>query len=117
MDRSLSHAEEQLVRWMLEHGEPSARTFLTQLEKAKATEWRCPCGCASVNFSIDGLPEPSGQFQIVADFIFGVANDLSGAFVFEKGGILAGLEIYGLGGDAPKTLPLPESLRPFPEIK
>jgi hypothetical protein len=113
MDRALSPNEEQLVRWMLEHGEPSARTFLPQLEKATATDWRCPCGCASVNFSIDGLPEPTGQFHIVADFIFGADDDLSGAFVFEKGGILAGLEVYGLGGDAPQMLPLPESLRPF----
>jgi len=32
---------------------------------------------------------------------------------FEKSGVLAGLEVYGLAGEAPKTLPLPESLKPF----
>jgi len=99
---------------MLEHGDPQARAFLSQMEKAKATSWRCPCGCASISLSIDGLPEPSGGLHILADFIFGTDDDLSGAFVFEKNGVLAGLEIYGLAGEAPKALPLPESLRLFP---
>ena len=100
---------------MLEHGTPEAQAFLSQLEKAKATAWHCPCGCASINLSIDGLPEPSGGLHILADFIFGADDDLSlsGAFVFEKSGVLAGLEVYGLAGEAPKTLPLPASLRSF----
>jgi len=98
---------------MLEHGNPEAQAFLPQLEKANATPWRCPCGCASINLSIDGLPEPSGGLHILADFVFGTDADLSGIFVFEQSGILAGLEVYGLATEAPKTLPLPEALRPF----
>src|SRR5208283_5229999 len=112
MDRTLTPDEELLIRWMLEHGTPAAKAFLSQLEKAKATAWRCPCGCASVNLSIDGLPEPSGGLHILADFVFGTDEDLSGAFAFERSGVLAGLEVYGLAGEAPKTLPLPASLRP-----
>ena len=49
----------------------------------------------------------------MADFVFGTDADLSGIFVFEQSGILAGLEVYGLATEAPKTLPLPEALRPF----
>jgi hypothetical protein len=113
MDRSLTLEEEQLIRWMLEHGTSEAQAFVSQLEKAKADAWRCPCGCASVNLLIDGLSEPSGGLHILADFLFGADDDLSGAFVFEKSGVLAGLEVYGLAGEAPKTLPLPASLRPF----
>ncbi len=86
-----------------------------QLENAKATSWRCPCGCASINFAIDDMPEPSGELSIIADFLFGNDDDLSGVFVFEKNGALAGVEVYGLAGEAPRTLPLPESLRPFPK--
>jgi hypothetical protein len=100
---------------MLEHGTSEARAFLVQLEKAKATSWRCPCGCASINLAIDDVPEPSGELHILADFVFGNDDDLSGVFVFEKSGVLAGLEVYGLAGEAPKTLPLPESSRPFPK--
>ena len=113
MNRELSRSEDQLIRWMLEHGTSEARAFLVQLEKAKATSWRCPCGCASIDLVIGGTPEPSGGLHILADFVFGKENDLSGIFVFEKSGLLAGLEVYGLAGEAPKVLPLPESLRPF----
>jgi hypothetical protein len=98
---------------MLEHGAPEALAFLPQLERAKATPWQCPCGCASINLSIDGLAEPSGGLHVLADFVFGTAVDLSGIFVFEKSGMLAGLEVYGLAAEAPKILPVPEVLRPF----
>jgi hypothetical protein len=113
MNRQLSSAEMELIRWMLQHGNPGAQEFIAQLSKAEVTPWRCPCGCTSINLSVDDAPEPTGAFRILADFIFGTEEDLSGVFVFEKGGILAGLEVYGLAGDAPKTLPLIESLRPF----
>jgi hypothetical protein len=117
MNRELTATEMHLVRWMLEHGGPEAEAFLSQLEKAQVTPWRCACGCASFNLSIQGLPEPSGKYHPVADFIFGPDDDLSGIFVFELSGVLAGVEVYGLTGDAPKSLPLPESLRPFPKAK
>jgi hypothetical protein len=113
MDRPLTAEEAYLIRWMLEHGSPEARAFLSQLERAKATAYRCRCGCASINLSIEGLPEPSGGLHILADFIFGDDDNLSGAFVFQQSGVLAGLEVYGLAGEAPKTLPLPASLRPI----
>jgi hypothetical protein len=113
MNRQLTSAEEQLIRWMLEHGNSEAQAFLPQLDNAEVTPYRCPCGCASVNLSIDGATEPSGTFRILADFIFGTDDDLSGIFAFEKGGVLAGLEVYGLASDAPKSLPPIESLRLF----
>ena len=116
-NRPLTAAEEHLIRWMLEHGEPEVRAFLPQLEKAQATAWRCPCGCASINLSVEGFPEPSGGLHPIADFVFGTDEDLSGIFVFEQSGVLAGLEVYGLAGDAPKSLPSPESLRPFSDAK
>jgi hypothetical protein len=51
--------------------------------------------------------------NVIADFVFGTEQDLSGIFVFEIDGILAGMEVYGLAGEAPQTLPPVESLRPF----
>jgi hypothetical protein len=115
MNRQLTSAEEQLIRWMLENGNPEARAFLPQLEKAQVTPTRCPCGCASIELSIDGFPEPWGGLHVLADFIFGSGGDLSGIFVFEKSGVLAGLEVYGLAGDAPKALPSSDSLKPLSE--
>ena len=70
MKRPLTAAEADLIRWMLEHGAPEARAFLPQLQKAQVTPWRCSCGCASIHFSVDGLPEPSGGVHPIADFLF-----------------------------------------------
>jgi hypothetical protein len=111
-DRPLTIDEYQLTRWMLEHGTPEARTFLPQLEQARVVS-RCPCGCASIDFAIGGKDRPMGNMQILADFLFGGDNDLSGAFDFAMSGLLAGLEVYGLPVEAPKVLPLPEALRPL----
>ena len=98
---------------MLEHGRPEASAFLPQIEQLSATDWRCPCGCASINLSVVGAPEQKGGLHIIADFLFDNKTDLSGIFVYEKQGFLAGLEVYGLAGDAPKVLPPPDALRPF----
>ena len=114
-NRELTSEERHLVRWMLEHGEADARMFLPQLERAQVLPTRCPCGCASIDFSIEGLPKPEGGLRPIADFVFGTGGELSGIFVFEQSGVLAGLEVYGLAGDAPRTLPSPDVLRPFAE--
>jgi hypothetical protein len=98
---------------MLEHGGADARQYLPQLERATVLPYRCPCGCASMNFSIGGQPKPSGPLHPLADFVFGEGAELSGLSVFEQAGVLAGLEVYGMAGDAPKTLPSPEALHPF----
>jgi hypothetical protein len=115
--RPLTAEEAELIRWMLENGEPEGKLLLPHLEKARATSWRCPCGCASINLSIEEFSESSGNLRIVSDFIFGNDADLSGIFVFERNGVLAGLEVYGLAGDAPKSLPSPDSLRDFPRTE
>src|SRR5580693_5152312 len=115
MNRPMLIEEKNLVRWMLEHGKPEAKNFLSQLDKAEVTPWRCPCGCASINFLIPGHPAPSGGLHPLADFIFGNDENLSGIFVYEQNGVLAGLEVYGLAGDAPRLLPSSNSLRSFPK--
>jgi hypothetical protein len=112
-NRELTSEERRLVGWMLEHGGPDAEKFIPQLERAQVLPTRCPCGCASIDFSMDGRPQPGGGLRAVADFVFDSGDEMSGVFVFEQSGVLAGLEVYGLGGDAPKTLPHPDSLRPF----
>jgi len=113
-DRPLSPEERSLTLWMLEHGRPESATFLPQLDRARVVS-RCPCGCASVDFAIDGKQPPLGKdMQMLGDFLFGDEKDLCGAFVFARGGLLAGLEVYGLAVDAPTILPAPAALRPVP---
>jgi hypothetical protein len=112
MSRRLSPDEDRLIRWMLQNGNPEAKSFIAQLDRAEVMPWHCPCGCASINFLIDGHSAPSGKLHILADFLFGSEDELSGVFIFENEGILAGLEVYGLAGEAPKILPSTQSLRP-----
>ncbi len=112
-NRQLTGHERRLVRWMLEHGGPESAAYLPQLELAEVTPWRCPCGCASINFHIRDQPDASPGVHPIADFVFGDGENLSGIFLFENDGILSGLEVYGLSGEAPASLPEPEALRPF----
>jgi hypothetical protein len=112
-NRPLTDHERRLVRWMLEHGNPEAAGFLPQLELAEVTPWKCPCGCPSITFRIRGRPKAPPGVHPIGDFVFGESDKPSGIFVYEKDGILSGLEVYGLAGGAPKTLPELEELRPF----
>jgi len=60
--------------------------------------------------------EPSGGLRILGDYVFGSDADLAGVFIFERGGVLSGMEVYSLAqDDAPRHLPDPGSLRPFQE--
>ena len=111
-ERPLSAAEYRLARWMLEHGGAEAQSFLPQLDHARVAS-RCPCGCASIDFEVAGHPRPAGGLRVLGDFLYGGESDLCGAFIFERDGVLAGIEVYGLAGDAPKALPEPGALRPF----
>jgi hypothetical protein len=49
----------------------------------------------------------------VADFLCGHGDDQSGIFVYEQRGVLAAVEVYGLAGDAPKTLPTRDMIHAF----
>ena len=111
--RPLTDTERSLARWMLENGGPDALSYLSQLEVAEATTWRCECGCASFNFKIPGRPEAPPGVRILGDFVFGSQAELCGVFIFASQGTLRGVEVYGLAGDAPSSLPQPASLRPF----
>ena len=115
-DRALSADECSLVRWMLEHGVSHASSFLPQLEKARVAA-RCPCGCASIDFAIATERVPiSGAMDILADYVWedGEGHKF-GAFVFARGGLLAGLDLYSVDGAVrPSWLPKPEQLTELP---
>lgn len=107
--RPLTEQERRLACWMLEHGRSS------QLDIAEVTAWRCPCGCASIHFQVRGHKVAPPGVHILADFLFGKEGELYGAFIYESAGLLSGLEVYGLSGEAPKDLFAPEDLRPYGE--
>jgi hypothetical protein len=108
--RPLSDVERRLSRWMLENGTPEAAAYLSQLEVAEATPWRCPCGCASFNFKVKDMPAAPPGVHVLGDFVFYDGANIAGAFIYSSNGILSGLEVTGMAGDAPKVLPDPSQL-------
>jgi hypothetical protein len=114
-DRPLTEREASLVRWLLEHGIPRATDYLPQLDRAWVAS-RCYCGCASIDFAIAGVvPPPGDGIGILADYEWkGPRGEMFGVFVFERGGLLAGLEVWSQDGLAEaKSLPSTELLRPI----
>jgi hypothetical protein len=112
-NRPLTDAEKDLARWMLGHGTEEAKQYLDQLELAEVTPWRCRCGCASIDFQIKGHAEAPPGAQILGEFRLNDGAYPSGIFIYASGGLLKGIDVYGLAGDAPRVLPRPEDLSPF----
>lgn len=108
-DRPLTAKEVRLARWMLENGEPDGRDYVHQLESARVVS-RCPCGCATIDLEVEGLPPARGISRILGEFSFLQGDDESVIFIYADRGVLGGIEVYGLTGDSPRDLPARESL-------
>jgi len=109
-DRPLSAQELALVRWLLDHGAPSARTYLGEIETLRVVS-RCGCGCASVDF----VNAPPAGLDVLSDYKWqDEQGRLFGAFAFAKAGKLAGIEVWSIDGRAtPSSLPDPSDLAPI----
>lgn len=114
-DRPLSADEYVLTRWLLEHGVPGADAHLGELDRARVVG-RCDCGCASVDFAVDGRgPPPGATFEVLADYQWrDAAGHLGGVFAFSRAGVLAGVEVWSVDGEAATDrLPTPDTLEPL----
>lgn len=103
------------MRWMLTHGGPLAASYLPQLDSALVAG-RCPCGCASIDFSVGGATPPAeAGIEVLADFQWPDAGGGScGVFAFARGGLLGGLEVWSIDGQVtPDVLPTPDVLTPL----
>lgn len=115
--RALTADEFRLARWMLEGSGPQARAFLPQLEAARATTWRCPCGCASWVFHVDvsqpgASPVPGCTSHALCDFFFEDEDDTCGILLTQEQGVLREVHLWSTG-DAPRVLPEPDRLHPL----
>ena len=114
-DRPLSADEYALTRWLLEHGLPGADAHLGALDRARVVG-RCGCGCASVDFAVDDREPPrNATFEVLADYQWrDAAGHLGGVFAFARAGVLAGVEVWSIDGEAATDdLPGPEALEPL----
>jgi len=114
-DRPLSVDEHALTRWLLEHGAPEAAHYIGDLPRTRVVA-RCGCGCASVDFAVDGRESAAGApVQVLADYQWrDAAGHLNGVFAFARVGMLAGLEVWSIDGGAARIdqLPPPSVLEP-----
>ena len=112
-NRPLSEQEYRLGRWMLENNTAEARPFLPQLENSDVTCWRRKCGRTSIKFQLRGHPEAPSGVRVLGDFVTGEGEEMAGILVFSSDGLLSGIEVYGMAGQAPKTLPQIKDVRSF----
>lgn len=114
-ERDLTPEEASLLVWMLEHAGSQGAKYLSQVKSARVWS-RCGCGCASINLEIGGNRPSIGQgMKIIADFDYRTDEGYQcGAFVFENGGLLTGMEVWSQDGlCTPSMLPKTESLIPL----
>ena len=109
----LTSEQAELARFLLSSGGSEAQSYLPQLERASATDWRCSCGCASFNFKISGMPEAPPGVHVLNDFLFGPDDNPCGVFIYSSGGVLSGVEVYYFGDNVPSVLPKISDLRPY----
>jgi hypothetical protein len=116
--RRLSPRETEVAQWLIANGEASEEekhVYLDQLERAMVVR-RCPCGCASIDFAIDGHESAETGIVPFGDFV--TPESRHGIFVFSRADLLAGIEIYMLAADSlPEELPPPIGFTPFHAAK
>ena len=113
-DRPLSTDEHTIVQWLLEHGDGDNAKFLEQLERARVARL-CDCGCASVDFSVNGKRPQHFAMRTLSDYQWRDEHgNLFGVFVFEQDGLLAGLDLWSIDGQSnPNVIPHVAQLVPF----
>jgi hypothetical protein len=103
-DQALTIEEQALVRWLLEHGEQHASGFFPSL-RALALRLVAHVDVRASIFSIAGVqPATSGDMGHSRRLLVArQRRHLFGAFVFARGGLLAGLDLWSIDGQATAT--------------
>jgi hypothetical protein len=115
--RQLTLHEKKLVSWLLEQNNDAFEKYQNQI-KELIVKSKCPCGCASIDFSYrntDPLHQTNSNFKIISDYKWKDEKyNLYGIFLFSKNDILAGLEVWSIDGNStPTKLPNHSSLIPI----
>ncbi len=114
-DRPLTQEEVDLLRWLIENRQTGSEDFLSQLSHLRVVS-RCGCGCASVDFSYDGIaPDRTTGLEPFSDWFWGTEGvDLACVFAFDRNGKVGGIEVYSVDGSrTPTELPNIDDLREF----
>jgi len=110
LDRPISQHEADIIRWLLEHGDPKHLPLIDQINSLRVAS-KCTCGCPTVDFDLgDGINSLVGE-GMIADCGATVDDQAVGVLLFARRGLLSTLEVYSCAGsDKPFGLPAIESL-------
>jgi hypothetical protein len=104
--RPVSPQEANLIRWLVEHGDPAALHLLGQVNDLEVVS-RCNCGCPTVYFALKGSPTSRKGERNVSDWLARMDDELFGVMLFEVDGQISSLEVYSCSGNV-KEFELPE---------
>lgn len=117
LNRQLTPHERDLIRWLLEHGNPGAEELLPQIERLTVVG-KCECGCPTVHFALDGEPVPGKGAKLISDYLAEVDDKSVGVMLFETDGKITSMEVYSMAGnDEPFGLPSIESLYGWEDLR
>jgi hypothetical protein len=116
LNRPITSHERDLIKWLLEHGEPGSERFLGQVDSLTVI-FKCACGCPTVNFALEGEPVSHEAEHILSDYLATVDGQDVGIILFQRGGRLSSLEVYSqAGSENPFGLPEIETIYSYEEL-
>ena len=98
LDRPATQHERDIVRWLLEHGDPQYLPFASQIDTLRVVS-KCICGCPTVDFALEGDPPLRKGSHLISDFGATVDDQQVGVLLFACNGSLSMLEVYSCAGD------------------
>ena len=109
-NRPISDRERAVVAWLLANAPVNAplEHLLPRVPELRVVG-RCDCGCASVDFEVDGQ---SGGSHPIADAYAASSTGLKcGLILWGRDGAITGLEIYEMDLGTTRELPSIDKLR------
>jgi hypothetical protein len=116
LDRPITQQESEIVRWLLDHGDPRYFHLASQIDSLRVIS-KCTCGCPTVDFALKSGETSRKGGGPVSDNLATVDDQLVGVMLFACNDSLSSLEVYSMAGnDKPFDLPNIEDLFPWEDL-
>ena len=113
--RPLTEEERKLLEWLLAHGSPDAKPFLSQIVNVNVVG-KCTCGCPTIDLALgDREQRKTAPSHILADFVGKTPEGIDvGVILHARDGEISELEVYAIPDvNGAFSLPSIESLKQF----
>lgn len=113
--RPPTEEERKLLEWLLAHGSPDAKPFLSQIANVNVVG-KCTCGCPTIDLALgDREQRKTAPSHILADFVGRTPEGIDvGVILHARDGEISELEVYAIPDvNGAFSLPSIESLKQF----